>query len=67
MVIYCPTDDMTANVLTKVLPAWKVVWHIAGLRIYQGQMALTGECCGIQIREEARLTAENGVQYAHRP
>jgi hypothetical protein len=24
-------------------------------------------CCGIQIREEARLTAENGVQHARRP
>jgi hypothetical protein len=66
-VIYCPTDDMTANVLMKALPAWKVARHIARLGIYQGQMALAGECCGIQIREKARLTAENGVQHARRP
>jgi hypothetical protein len=29
--IYCPTDDMTANILTKVLPHWKVVTHTLGL------------------------------------
>jgi hypothetical protein len=67
VVVYCPTDDMTADVLTKALPAWKVARHVAGLGIHQGQTALAGECCGIQIREEARLTAENGVQHARRP
>ena len=67
MVAYCPTDDMTADVLTKALPAWKVARHVARLRIHQGQTALVGECCGIQIREEARLTAKNGVQHARRP
>jgi len=24
---YCPTDDMTADILTKVLPHWKVMQH----------------------------------------
>jgi hypothetical protein len=67
VIVYCPTDDMIADVLMKALPTWKVVCHVAGLGIHQGQTALAGECCGIQIREEARLTAENGVQHARRP
>jgi hypothetical protein len=29
--IYCPTDDMTADILTKVLPRWKVATHALGL------------------------------------
>ena len=29
--IYCPTDDMTANILTKALPRWKVATHALGL------------------------------------
>ncbi len=24
---YCPTDDMTADILTKALPGWKVAHH----------------------------------------
>jgi len=29
--IYCPTDDMTANILTKALLGWKVITHAFGL------------------------------------
>jgi hypothetical protein len=29
--VYCPTDDMTADILTKALPHWKVVQHAVGL------------------------------------
>ena len=29
--IYCPTDDMTADILTKALPRWKVATHALGL------------------------------------
>jgi hypothetical protein len=29
--VYCPTDDMTADILTKVLPHWKVACHTLGL------------------------------------
>jgi len=34
-VVYCPTDDMTADILTKPLPKWKVLTHIStlGLRL----------------------------------
>ena len=28
---YCPTDDMTADILTKALPRWKVSQHALGL------------------------------------
>src|SRR5487761_336488 len=28
---YCPTDDMTADILTKALPRWKVSQHAIGL------------------------------------
>jgi len=29
--VYCPTDDMTADILTKALPQWKVACHSLGL------------------------------------
>src|SRR6266851_6136245 len=29
--IYCPTDDMTTDILTKALLGWKVVTHALGL------------------------------------
>jgi hypothetical protein len=28
---YCPTDDMMVDILTKVLPCWKVNQHVLGL------------------------------------
>jgi hypothetical protein len=33
--VYCPTDDMVVDVLTKALPKWKVVVHVNAL----------GMCC----------------------
>jgi hypothetical protein len=33
--VYCPTDDMTADVLTKALPRWKVMCHGLGLGLRQ--------------------------------
>jgi hypothetical protein len=29
--VYCPTDEMTADILTKALPYWKVRFHIQSL------------------------------------
>ena len=29
--VYCPTDDMTADILTKALPSYKVRYHVQGL------------------------------------
>ena len=29
--VYCPTDDMTADILTKGLPKWKANFHVASL------------------------------------
>src|SRR5260221_296069 len=33
--VYCPTDDMTADILTKALPRWKVMCHSLGLGLHQ--------------------------------
>ena len=33
--VYCPTDDMTADILTKALPQWKVICHSLGLGLHQ--------------------------------
>jgi hypothetical protein len=33
--VYCPTDDMTADVLTKALLRWKVMCHSLGLGLRQ--------------------------------
>ena len=33
-ICYCPTDDMTANILTKVLLCWKVLCHALGLGLH---------------------------------
>ena len=41
---YCLMEDMTANILTKALPAWKVARHIAGLGLHNLTVALVGEC-----------------------
>jgi hypothetical protein len=42
-IIYCPTDDMTADILTKALPSWKVTHHTMGLRLQHATFALVGE------------------------
>jgi len=34
MLTYCPTDDMTADILTKSLPKWKVSTHISMLGLH---------------------------------
>jgi transposase InsO family protein len=31
VIIYCPTDEMTADILTKALPSWKVRFHVQRL------------------------------------
>jgi len=33
--VYCPTNDMMADILTKVLPCWKVMCHSLGLGLRQ--------------------------------
>jgi hypothetical protein len=32
--IYCPTDNMTTDILTKALPKWKVSYHISSLGLH---------------------------------
>ena len=34
-ICYCPTDDMTADILTKALPRWKVLCHALGLGLHR--------------------------------
>jgi hypothetical protein len=42
-IIYCLTNDMTADILTKALPSWKVTHHTIGLRLQHATFALVGE------------------------
>ena len=35
IMIYCPTEDMVADILTKALPKYKTAIHIQNLRIVQ--------------------------------
>ena len=64
--IYCPTDDMTADILTKALPRWKVATHTLGL----------GLCCtsggvlesgtpGKPEAEADRVLGSTGGRSAH--
>jgi hypothetical protein len=55
---YCPTEDMTADVLTKALPTWKVARHVGGLGLRQGPTALAGECWNIIAEWERWVDAE---------
>jgi hypothetical protein len=32
--IYCPTDDMVADILTKALPKWKATFHTSTLGLH---------------------------------
>ena len=49
--IYCPTEDMVANILTKVLPKWKTTYHNTTLGLWaqhtwggvMGRLAARGE------------------------
>ena len=34
-IMYCPTNNMTADILTKALPRWKVKCHGLGLGLRQ--------------------------------
>ena len=53
--IYCPTDDMVADILTKALPGWKVKVHTTalGLRSACGGV----EKCAMTSTLEGALTA----------
>jgi hypothetical protein len=42
-IIYCPTNDMTADILTKALPSWKVTHHTMGLGLQCAIFVLVGE------------------------
>ncbi|SRR6266702_549745 len=35
-IVYCPTDDMVANTLTKAVPSWKVKGFASALRLHAG-------------------------------
>jgi hypothetical protein len=34
-IVYCPTDDMTTDILTKALPKWKVNYHLLSLGLHR--------------------------------
>jgi len=49
--IYCPTDDMTADILTKALSRWKVTTHALGLGLRHASGGVLDS--GIQGEPEA--------------
>ena len=54
-VVHCPTDDMTADILTKALPHWKVRCHSLGLGLRQPSG-------GVQESEEEHARAHGASQ-----
>jgi hypothetical protein len=44
-IVYCPTDDMTADILTKALPRWKVLYHRLGLGLHSSGGVLEYDEC----------------------
>jgi hypothetical protein len=42
-IIYCLTNNMTADILTKALPSWKVTHHTMGLSLWHTIFVLVGE------------------------
>jgi hypothetical protein len=62
-ITYCPTDDMTANILTKALLAWKVARHVARLRLHQGLNGAHGGVLRNFDNTGKGLAAEDGVQH----
>ena len=57
--LYCPTDEMSADILTKALPRWKVSKHALGLGLHRpcGGVLEDGQDAGTtaQVRRLARL------------
>jgi hypothetical protein len=43
IIVYCPTNNMTADILTKALPSWKVTHHTMGLGLQHAAFTLAGE------------------------
>ena len=42
-IAYCPTEDMTVDILTKALPSWKIARHALSLGLRDGTATLAGE------------------------
>ena len=57
MFTYCPTDDMTADILTKALARWKVSKHALGLGLHRpcGGVLETDPGVAAQVKILARL------------
>jgi hypothetical protein len=60
--VYCPTDDMMADILTKALPCWKVACHTLGLRLRRpcGGVVKSGDS-----NDAGAPTEEKGGRSSH--
>ena len=64
--IYCSTDDMTADILTKALPRWKVVTHVLGLRLrHASRGVLDSGTPGKPEAESDKASGSVGGRIAH--
>jgi hypothetical protein len=62
--IYYPTDDMAADILTKSLPKWKVSTHVCTLRLHR--VINTCSCVCVQLGPAPNCFTPTFLTVAHR-
>jgi hypothetical protein len=66
ILIYCPTDNITADILTKALPHWKVATHALGLGLHHASReVLDSGTPGEDGAEVDGMCSSTGGRIAH--